>query len=145
MKLHAYVFHNVGPKMFWEYDAEHQFHAHTFQVEADNIDAAADLIWDLTNVGNADELRINFPHLSKYAEQVAEYRRRENRSLSVGDAIVFLERERYVGTLAVAAIGFTEVAFDLDKLTNVSNVNIRSDARRAHQEFQRNPEWSPNV
>lgn len=143
MKLHAYVFHNVGPTMFWEYAAENMHHAHTFQVEADTLPAAADLIWNLTNVGNADELRLTFPHLSEYAGQVSAYRARENRSLCVGDAIVFFERERFAGALAVASMGFDEVGFDLEALTNVNNNGTRSDSRRAHDEFSLNPRWSP--
>ena len=135
MKLHAYVFHNVGPKMFWEYAPENMYHAHTFEVEADTIQGAANLIWNLTNVGNVDELRTMFPHLGEYGPQVSAYRSRENRSLSVGDAIVFLERERHAGSLAVAALGHDEVGFDLELLTNVNNNATTSDARRAFQEL----------
>jgi hypothetical protein len=144
MKLHAYVFHNVGPKMFWDYSPAHQHHAHTFQVEADTIERAANLIWILTNVDSADDLRLTHPHLAQYAEQVSAYRARQNRSLSVGDAIVFLERERHVGTLAVASMGFDEVGFDLELLTNVNNEGTRSDSRRAHDEFAQQPRWTPN-
>lgn len=143
MKLHAYVMHNVGPQMFWSYSEEHLHHAHTFTVEADTIESAANLIWILTNVDSADSLRLEYPHFSQYAPQVAAYRSRENRSLSVGDAIVFLERERPAGALAVASLGFDEVEFDLERLTNVSNGNSASDARKAHDQFSLNPSWSP--
>lgn len=146
MKLYAYVLHNVGPKMFWSFDKDNLHHAHTFQVEADSIEVAANLIWNLTNVGSTDDLRVNFPHLAEYAPQVSDYRMRENRSLSVGDAIVFLERERLAGILSVASVGFDEVTnFDMSVLTNVSNDGFLSDARKAHREFSRRPEWSPNA
>jgi len=146
VKFYAYVLHNVGPKMFWSFDKDNLHHAHTFQVEADSVDAAANLVWILTNVGSHDELRLHHPHLAGYAAQVTDYRTRENRSLSVGDAIVFLERERLAGIVSVATVGFDEVKnFDMSALTNVNNDGVVSDARRAHGEFGRKPEWSPNA
>jgi hypothetical protein len=139
MKLDAIVLHNVCEDMFWRFDprTSQLHHAHTFRdVEADNIDKAADLIWNLTNIGDANELRVNFPHLSKYADEVTNYRRRKNRSLSVGDVLVFVEGERPAGVLAVASMGFKhfgtkDVRVDL---TDVANQADESLAYLAHQD-----------
>ena len=137
MKFHAVVMHNVSRDMFWGYKPETSVlhHAHTFQVEADNIEKAADLVWVLTNVDNADHLRMSHPHLSQYADQVTQYRERLNRSLSVADVIVFFERERYAGALAVAVVGHDAIDFDPTTIRTVTNDRDESDAYAAHQRF----------
>lgn len=139
MKLQAFVLHNVSQDMFFRYDPRSSLlhHAHTFEVEADDIKRAADLIWVLTNVDSPNDLRINYPHLAEYAEQTVHYRQRENRSLSVGDVIVFYERGRPAGAYAVATSGFDEL-MGFDQVINfeiVSNDRPVSDARQAHIDF----------
>lgn len=140
MKLRAIVLHNVGPDMFWRYSPQTSrlFHAHTFQVEADSTAKAADLIWILTNVDSADDLRLRHSHLATYAEQMEHYRTRQNRSLSVGDVIVFMEGERVAGAVKVATVGFTEIDHDhiMTDLDDVANLLERSVAREAHLVFR---------
>lgn len=93
MNLAATVLHNVSDDTFVRYDPETSrlHHAHTFQIVADNADQAADLIWMLTNVDDANHLASMRSDLSLYGPQVTAYRRRKNRSLSVGDVVVFHE------------------------------------------------------
>lgn len=139
MKLDAIVLHNVSEDMFWRFDPKTSslHHAHTFRgIEADNIERAASLVWDLTNVGDANELRLMFPHLSQYADEVTKYRARKNRSLSVGDVLVFVEGERPAGVLAVASMGFKhygtkDVRVDLN---DVANLAPESLSYLAHQD-----------
>lgn len=135
MKLHAVVLHNYGPGMFWDYDPKTAdlHHAHTFVIEADNIEKAADLVWVLTNVDSADHLRLTSPHLAQYAEQVTHYRNRKNRSLSVADAIVFFEGERYAGALAVARVGHDPIEIDPTTLRTVTNDRAESEGFLAAQ------------
>lgn len=137
MKLHAFVMHNVSRDMFFRYEdaSSALHHAHTFVVEADDLENAANLIWILTNVDSADHLRLDYPHLAQYADAVTHYRSRKNRSLSVGDVIVFLERERYAGARALAMIGHEVVAFDPSTIRTVTNERPESDAYLAHQRF----------
>ena len=108
MDLKATVLHNVSDDNFFRYDPETSklYHAHDFQVTADNPEKAASLIWDLTNVDDANHLQSMRPDLGHYGPQVTHYRARRNRSLSVGDAIVFHEGDRYAGTAVVLNIGF---------------------------------------
>ncbi len=137
MNLHAFVLHNVSPDMFFRYDPKtsHLHHAHTLQVEADSPELACDLIWTLTNVDSADDLRLRSPHLARYAEQVTAYRERRNRSLSVGDVVVLFERERPLGSWAVAPFGFDALA-DVGKPRTVTNDRPISDAYIAHMEYR---------
>lgn len=140
MRLHAYVFHNVSGDMFFRYDPKTSclHHAHTFTVEADDLTRAADLIWILTNVGNGNDLRLNHPLQAVYADQVDHYRQRQNRSLCVGDVIVFYERERAAGALVVATTGF-EVLVGFDQTINmrvVTNDQPRSESYYAHEQYR---------
>jgi hypothetical protein len=144
MNLSALVLHNVSPDMFFRYDPETSqlYHAHEFQVVADNIDKAADLIWMLTNVGDSNELRSMRSDLGLYGAQVDEYRARGNRSLSVGDVLVFHEasaeqggltlgRGRFAGALWVDTLGFKpalKTSFD----GGGSNQTERSQSYEAH-------------
>lgn len=141
MKLHAFILHNVSPDMFLRYDAKTSclHHAHTFQVEADDTSRAANLIWDLTNIDSGTMLRVNFPHLAQYADQVDSYRQRRNRSLSVGDVIVFYHGERPAGAVAVKASGFEQL-LGYDHIMNrqhVTNDKPVSASFYAHQDYQR--------
>lgn len=142
MNLSVLVLHNVGPTMFFGYKAEGSdlFHAHEFQVVADSAEEAANLVWNLTNIGDENELRLQFPHLAFYGPQVTAYRQRMNRSLSVGDVLVLHEigagEPRFVATMAIAGLGH-----DLYPLvppyaqgTNESEV---SESYKAHMEFGR--------
>lgn len=135
MKTYALVMHNVGPDMFFTPNAEDLHHAHTFTVEADNIEQAANLVWTLTNVDGSDDLRLNFPHLAKYAPAVTHYRDRRNRSLSVADVIAFFEGERYAGALAIEAVGLRPFTLDPTTLRTVTNDRAESDARRAMRDL----------
>ena len=146
MNLSVTVLHNVSADMFFRYDPETSklFHAHTFQVVADNIDKAADLIWTLTNVDSANDLRSMRADLGLYAQQVDEYRARKNRSLSVGDVLVFRElagdksEGRFAGALWVDMLGFKpalEVAYD----GGGSNQTTQSNAYEAHIVRAANP------
>lgn len=143
MKLHAYVLHSVGPDMFFRYDPRTSclHHAHTFLIDADDVTKAANLIWDLTNVDGGNMLRVNSPHLSQYAVQVDEYRARRNRSLSVGDVIVFFHGEQPAGALAVKGTGF-EHLLGYDHIMNrqhVTNDRPESAAYYAHLDYRNNP------
>jgi len=136
MNLSVLVLHNVSPDMFFRYDPETSrlFHAHEFQVAADNIEKAADLVWNLTNVSDANELRSMRPDLGMYGAQVEEYRERRNRSLSVGDVLVFAELSdppRPAGALWVDGLGFkqvSEIAYD----GGGSNTTTQSNSYEAH-------------
>jgi hypothetical protein len=128
--------HNVSFDMFFRYDPETSalHHAHTFKVEADLDTKACDLIWILTNVDSANDLRLNYPHFSQYADQVTHYRQRKNRSLSVGDVIVLYERERFVGAFAVATVGFDPVAEPVN-MEVATNDRDESDSYVAYRKF----------
>lgn len=93
MNLAAIVLHNVSDDTFDRYDPETSrlYHAHTFQVVADNAGQAAELVDLLTNVDDANHLASLRADLSQYGPQVTEYRARKNRSLSVGDVVMFRE------------------------------------------------------
>lgn len=99
MNLAAIVLHNVSEDTFDRYDPETSklYHAHTFQIVADNTDQAAELIWTLTNVDDANMLASVRADLSLYGPQVTEYRRRKNRSLSKGDVVLLRELTEGVG------------------------------------------------
>lgn len=139
MRLTAVVLHNLGPGMFWKYDPANAelFHAHNFTIEADNAEQGANLVWILANVGGPDELRLDHPSLSKYADQVREYRTRMNRSLSVGDVIIFSEGERPAGAVAVAMMGFDSCE-DPEFNGPATNAEEHSAAYAAHLEVLRN-------
>jgi hypothetical protein len=141
VNLSVLVLHNVSPDMFFRYDPETSilFHAHEFQVVADNIEKAADVIWTLTNVDDGNHLRSMRSDLGLYAAQVDEYRERRNRSLSVGDVLVFTELpNRAAGALWVDNLGFkqvSEVAYD----GGGSNQTAQSMSYQAHLLRAANP------
>ena len=144
MNLHACVLHNVSADMFFRYDPETSalHHAHTFAVRAKTIDQAASIIWILTNADSDEHLKESWPHYAEHAEEVAHYRRRRNRSLSVGDVIVFFEGERFAGAVSVASLGFDKIPnFDpasLRVVTNDQPESDESDSYRAHRNYSRN-------
>lgn len=140
MKLTAVVLHNLGPGMFWKYepDSAELYHAHNFEIEVDSPEQGANLVWTLTNVGGPDELRLTHPSLAKYADQVREYRSRMNRSLSVGDVIIFSEGERPAGAVAVAMMGFDDLFEDPSFTGPATNAGEHSAAYAAHLEVLRN-------
>lgn len=111
MRLSAAVLFNEGEHHFFGYDAKTAQLRFGFQflIEADNVEKAGDLIFLLTNVDDANDLRLNHPTLSQYAKQVAAYREARCRSLSVGDVIEFLEGDRLAGVLAVESLGFKKL------------------------------------
>ena len=141
MNLSALVLHNVGPTMLTGYHAEGSdlFHAHEFQIVADNVEQAANLVWDLANVGDSNELHQMRPNLGLYGQQVNEYRARMNRSLSVGDVIVFHEigsdEPRFAGALAVAGVGFTTL-HAMPPYKQGSNTTALSESYKAHCEWR---------
>ena len=137
MRLHAFVLMNIGTDMFWGYRADSSalYHAHTFVIDADNPDRAVELIWILTNVDSADMLRQEYPHLAQYADDVIEYRRRENRSLSVGDVVTFYQGEKFLVSKACERLGWSDHNVDLGVGLEVDNTRPTSQARRAMQEF----------
>lgn len=108
MNLTASVLHNISIDTFFRHEPETSklFHAHDFQITADNVETAASLVWDLANVDDANHLQSMRPDLGHYGPQVTHYRARRNRSLSVGDVIVFHEGDRYAGTAVVLNLGF---------------------------------------
>lgn len=116
MKLRAYVLHNVSTDIFFRFDptTSKVGHAHTFEIEADDPLKAADLLWTLTNVTDSNDLRLSWPHLAQYASQVTTYRRRKNRSLSVGDVIVQYEGIHLRSVLAVATVGFEDLTSQVE-------------------------------
>lgn len=141
MNLSALVLHNVGPTMFFGYHAEGSdlFHAHEFQIVADNVEQAAGLVWILANVGDSDELHQMRSDLGLYGAQVNEYRARMNRSLSVGDVIIFHEigsggEPRFAGALAVASVGFTTL-HAMPPYKQGSNSSEVSESYKAHREL----------
>lgn len=144
MNLSVLVLHNVSPDMFLRYDPETSilFHAHEFQVVADNIEKAADVIWTLTNVDDGNHLRSMRSDLGLYAPQVDQYRLRRNRSLSVGDVLLFTELgdpPRPAGALWVDNVGFkdvAEVAYD----GGGSNDTLESASYHAHLLRAANPD-----
>lgn len=138
MKLHAFVLHNVSFDMFFDFkpSTSRLFHAHTFVIDADDTDQAADLIWILTNVDSPDHLRAEHPDLARYADDVAHYRQRRNRSLSMGDVIVFFHGEKPFGAKAVEGVGFKD--YNLEDLTSVDGSlgNNRNDTSQAYDAMQ---------
>lgn len=139
MNLTAVVLHNVGVGMFWQYnpDTAELYHAHNFTIEADGIERAADLVFTLANVGSPEDLHFDQPTLSRYVPQVRHYRQRMNRSLSVGDVIVFSEGERPAGSLAVAPLGFEPLTTDPEFAGPASNAGEHSAAYLAHADVIR--------
>lgn len=110
MNLTVKVLHAVGPGMFASYRPEGSdlFHAHDFDVVADNPEQAADLVWTLCNVDDANHLSSIRSDLSIYGAQVTAYRQRKNRSLSMGDVLVFFEGDHFVTAMAIEAMGHRE-------------------------------------
>jgi hypothetical protein len=95
--IRATVLHSVGPGMFFGYlpGQSHLHLAHVFQLDVQDDVAAfakpqfiAEILWTLCNVDGPEDLHGDW---QVYAPQVAEYRRRRNRSLSMGD-VVLLEK-----------------------------------------------------
>jgi len=131
MNLCATVLHNVthGDR-FWRYNPETSrlVHAHTFEVAADNTDQAAELIWMLTNVDNANHLASMRSDLSHYGPQVTAYRRRMNRSLSVGDVVVFHEvvgdGQRLAGVRVVASVGWEALEAEPECIAGSNDTEI---------------------
>ena len=113
------VLHNVSRDMFLHYSPETSklYHAHTFtDIDADTPEDAANVVWMLANVDDADNLTKSMPNLSRYAPQVTEYRRRRNRSLSVSDVLIIRGTEdtgrfagRTVDILSVEMLGHSKV------------------------------------
>lgn len=136
MKLVAIVLHNVSADTFFRFNAETSqlHHAHTFYIAADNIDKAADLVWTLTNADDADHLTSMRPDLGRHREDVTAYRGRSNRSLSVGDVIVFYEGERPAGSLAVAVVGWTPLDREPEWTGGPGNETPTSASFDAHQD-----------
>lgn len=132
------VLHNVSPDTFFRYhpDTSRLYHAHLFQVEADNVEHAANLVWVLTNVGDAQELYAHHPNLSQYADQVTAYRQRMNRSLSMSDVLVVHEvvRDQTVlaGVLVVKALGHEGLEFMPDYVDGDNDSEV-SRSYEAHQ------------
>lgn len=139
MRLTVVVLHNLGQGMFWKFDPEvaELYHAHNFEVEADNADMAAQLVWTLGNQESPEALRVGNPSLSRYAEQVAAYRARMNRSLSVGDVILIYEGERPVAAKAVAMLGFDDLIAEPTFVGITSNDGEQSAAYEAHLQVLR--------
>lgn len=137
MKLKARVLHNVGPTMFFGYhpEAEDLYHAHDFEIMADNVDTAADLLWTLCNVDDASHLTSMRPDLGEYGVQVTHYRHRRNRSLSVSDVIVFYdESDRWIATMAVESVGHRHYAQE-PAFKEGSNDTHQSVARTAWEQL----------
>lgn len=137
MRLCVNVLHNVSQDMFLRYDPATSalYHAYTFDVEADSVQDAANLVWVLANVDDADHLRQNHPHLARYAPQVTAYRARLNRSLSVSDVLVFHEGPRFAGALVVGIIGHWELG-SVPTYTDTEPQSYRSASFRAHEKFR---------
>lgn len=136
MNLSATVLHNVGLGMFSRYNAEgsNLYHAHEFQIVADNADKACELLWMLCNVDDANHLNQMRPDLAIYGQQVAEYRRRRNRSLSVGDVVILQELGegvRYIGSYAIEPIGWRSLP-----LTPIYDAGTNQSDRSAAFEAQ---------
>lgn len=152
MTLQCIVLHNVSRDMFFGFRPETSrlFHAHTFTLLDDEAEqtaqeSAANVIWHLTNVGDEVELAQMRPMMATvYGTQVAAYRRRRNRSLSVGDVLIF----RHVGTVpgigensvagvaAVEAIGHEWLEFE-PTYTDGSNDTEVSEAYKASEAFHK--------
>lgn len=135
MNLSAVVLHNVSIDTFTGFrpGTSRLFHAHEFQIVADSADQACELLWTLCNVDDANHLASVRSDLSLYGRQVAEYRRRKNRSLSIGDAVVLHElggdSKRWVGMYAVAAVGWQQVgSYPYTDGTNQSDASEAYDA-----------------
>lgn len=145
MKLAAVLLHNVSGDTFWGYKPKTSrlFHAHTFEIDADNPERAAEVVWVLTNVETSDVLRLHYPHLSQYAAQMERYRERKNRSTSVGDVIVFYEGERPAGAFACATVGWQQLPFapefECDYIPDKKNESEVSASYDAHVEWAKQP------
>lgn len=110
--LCATVLHNVSADSFLRYNAKTSrlYHANTFLVRADDVERAGNIVWAVTNVDDAEHLSLMHPELSHHRDDVQRYRERGNRSLSVGDVIVFHEGERIAGVLVVEQVGFRRLS-----------------------------------
>ena len=144
MRFTVTTLHNISEDMFFRFSPKTSrlFHAHDFQVEADSVEQAANLVWNLANVDSGDDLRQHFPHLSIYASQVDEYRRRRNRSLSMSDVLVFIEHahgwpgpgsSRACGALSIEAVGHKSIT--PPEFKPGSNETLTSQAYEASRLF----------
>ena len=151
MRYHAFVLHNISHDMFWGFRPETSRleHAHTFVIVADNPGLATEVIWVLTNVDSADHLRLDYPHLAQYAEDVTLYRARRNRSLSVGDVVMLHAGEAFVTAQSCEKVGwkpYTEAELNLNvKGLEFSNEAPVSQAYRAMQKHLQQPARLPDV
>lgn len=111
MKYEVEVLHNVSTDMFIRFSPETSklYHAFTFEVEAIDMEGAANIVWALANVDDADALTRFHPNLAHLAPQVTQYRECMNRSLSVSDVLAFRCEGEYAGALAVEMIGHREL------------------------------------
>ena len=140
MNLAVTVLHNVSDRMFTDFDPSTSklYHAHTFQVIADGMEQACNLIWELTNVDGPEMLP---NHLSLYGNQVREDRSRMNRSLSVGDVLRIEDLGRdgeplTLGWRAVASLGWT-IVVPAPLYIRGTNASPMSQSYLAHEERYR--------
>lgn len=112
-------------------DGDHH-HAHTFQVMADNVDLAADVVYTLANVDNEDMLPAN---LRLYGPQVKHYRERMNRSMTVGDILVMEalseDTARIAAVLGCQPTGWTKLDIQPEYDTTAGNHSQVSESYQA--------------
>lgn len=137
MKIKVTVLHNAGPGMFFGFNPEtaHLHHAHDLLIEADSIDQAANLAFELTNLDVED---LNDYKALIYGNQVREYRERMNRSLSVGDVLVMRDLdhddEPVLGVMACESLGWKGLEF-VPEFAFGTNQSPVSESYRAHQDL----------
>lgn len=86
MRYLAVVTHNHGPEALWTYRGGAPLaEATRFHVVADTPHVACEWTWLVCNVDTPSELP---DHLTGHATDTARYRRRRNRSLSMGDVVI---------------------------------------------------------
>lgn len=135
MKYKAVVLHQVGPGMFFGVsEGSEFFHAHDFDIEADGHMQAAELIFEITNLEPED---VSAAKALLYGDQMREYRKRMNRSVSVGDVLVLREADGEQGVVAVlacASLGWEPMNV-MPAFNYGANVTPESCSYRAHQEL----------
>ena len=129
------VLHNVGEGMFFPFEpaTASLHHAHTFQIVADSPNQAADVMFQLCNLDPSEVSPL-------YRPQVVDYRRRMNRSLSVGDVLLMHELEpgadakdlRVAGVVACNIVGWQGLEY-VPEFEDGSNHHPQSASYLAHQ------------
>lgn len=134
MKYKATVLHQVGPGMFFGINEGSEFfHAHDFDIEADGHMQAAELVFEITNLGPEE---VSARKALLYGDQMRSYRQRMNRSTSVSDLLILRDASdgSLLAVLACATSGWQPLTAMPDYEHGV-NSTVESQSYQAHQKL----------